>query len=227
MALAGPRWPSARRSSILGRLAVLVVMALLLVRWYVGARPLQHKAPEDQKQTQDVPERKAIGRFLKPKRINVMKTGSLYQNGYMTLWSATRVPISVTLQIRKGNTFEMRVENLNSADGNSTGWVSMRGTFRLEAMPEDKRYSKLVVDTGDRSFDYDPSLFDGSVSIALKVLSQLRGTRLLEAVTLKLDMEKDAVLVVPRMQIIRMLWAEPAVLRLISKDKMWQAKTSR
>lgn len=162
-------------------------------------------------------------------RRNVLKAGSVYQNRYMTLWNANRVPISVTLRVLKGNRFELLVSHLNSVGGGSAGWLAVRGSFRaehvqgapgrLQLVPDDKASGK------DVAFLFDPNLLDRATAFMYRCLERVGGgvQTFISAVRLEVDIAQDAVIVAPSSSLVKSLWNAPVVLSLTSPGRLWKA----
>lgn len=154
-----------------------------------------------------------------------LKVGSVYQNEYMTLWNENGGPISVTLEVGEGDSFELKVDHLNSINDGNLGWFVVRGGFRTEAMEAKEHMRRLVPevpnDSDGKSFLYDPKVLDRACSIAYKIMER---TGMLGVVELQVDVKEDTVLVTPRSSIVRIFWDEPVVLRLTTRENVWAPK---
>jgi len=151
-----------------------------------------------------------------------LKPGSIYQNSMTSLYSATGVPISVTLKVKDSDCFELKVQNLNSKGRGSKGWFKVRGAIKLDMQvgASDLRLIKPEARQGVEVFSYDASILDSATAFAFRCLQKV-SSGVLYAVKLEVDPKEDAILVTPRAQVIRMLWAAPVVLRLTSEADMW------
>jgi len=157
-----------------------------------------------------------------------LKAGAVYQNEYMTLWNAHGVPISVTLRVKSGDRFELKVEHLNSVNGGSKAWFALQGGFRMEPLPGPAGQAgrkRLVPEpdggAGANALVFDETLLDRASAFAYKCLQRMGGGGLLGATELEADTLQDAVLVTPKAAVVRMLWDETVALRLTSEDKLW------
>mmetsp|Transcript_18696 Transcript_18696/g.56109 ORF Transcript_18696/g.56109 Transcript_18696/m.56109 type:complete len:370 (+) Transcript_18696:73-1182(+) len=154
-----------------------------------------------------------------------LKVGSVYQNEYMTLWNENGGPISVTLEVGEGDSFELKVDHLNSVNDGNLGWFVVRGGFRTEAMEAKEHMRRLVPevpnDSDGKSFLYDPKVLDRACSIAYRIMER---TGMLGVVELQVDVKEDTVLVTPRSSIVRIFWDEPVVLRLTTRENVWAPK---
>lgn len=152
-----------------------------------------------------------------------MKAGSLYQNDYMTLWNANGVPISVTLRIQDRNLFELRVDQLNSKDSGSEGWISVTGSFATEPLDWDDQLLGLVPGSSDDLvFRYDERVLDRPTAFLYRCLLRFGVSGILSATALQVDPAKDAVLVTPKANILKPFWDEAVVLRLTTEDDLWK-----
>jgi len=155
-----------------------------------------------------------------------LKAGAVYQNGYMSLWNAHGVPISVTLRVMSGDRFELKVEHLNSVNGGSKAWFAMNGGFRMESLPgaagqAGRKRLVPVPDGGANALVFDATLLDRASAFAYKCLQRMGGGGLLGATDLEADTLQDAVLVTPKAAVVRMLWDEEVALRLTSEANLW------
>lgn len=152
-----------------------------------------------------------------------LKVGSIYQNEYMTLWNENGGPISVTLEVGEGDSFELKVDHLNSVNNGNKGWFGIHGIFRTEALEAEEHVRRLVpeVPNDGESFRYDPKVLDRACNIACSIMQR---TGILGIVELHVDVKEDTILVTPRSSIVRIFWDEPVVLRLTAREDVWAPK---
>jgi len=151
-----------------------------------------------------------------------LKAGSVYQNEYMSLWSTTGVPISVTLRVLDGDRFELGVKNLNSIGGGSKGWFIVKGSFGFSALP--RAPGQLQIEprpaAGEDGFVFDPNVMDRAGAFVCQCLKNM-ASHLLTATEMTVDTARNTVLVMPRAAAIRMLWNKPVVLHLTPEEGLW------
>lgn len=149
-----------------------------------------------------------------------LQAGSLYQNAYMTLWNSKGSAISVMLNIKDEDAFELKIENLNSKGGGNAGWLAIKGGFDLAPLPDSPERQALIpkVRANEKAFSYDKSLFDGATAMMMRCLEKLSGAAVLAAVQLEVDTEHDAVMVTPRSRALRLLWNKAVVLTRVTEE---------
>jgi len=150
--------------------------------------------------------------------------GSVYQNDYMTLWSANNVPISVKLRILAHDHFDLSVNHLDSIDGGSIGWFALRGTFDLEALDAEQGAGRMQIVPAFPSdgFVYDESVLTSATAFAFKLLRRWGMSGLTKALQMEFDTQQNAVFIRPRSKVIRMLWDEEVALKLTSEEQLWE-----
>jgi len=160
-------------------------------------------------------------RQVDPQHRHFLKSSSIYQNSITSLRSATGVPISITLEVKMNDWFELKVQNLNSRDNGSKGWFVVRGAFKVNMELEASGLQLLEPEEilGTEVFSYDASILDSTTALAFRCLQRV-STGVFHAVKLQVDAEKDAVLVTPQ-SAVSMLWGQPVVLRLTTKAALW------
>lgn len=202
--------------------------AWMLLAFLLGLRSSWHRwTAADQQAEAEATQSADLAALEDGAARSFLQAGALYQNDYMTLWNANEVAISATLRISEENRFEMRVEHLDSVNRGNDGWFAIKGTFGFEALPGTSGNLRLLVEIedGPEGFTYDPTLLDRPTAFAYRCLEKVSGNvgrGLLSALEMQVDPEQDAVLVSPRAAAVRMLWAEPVVLRLTSEERLWQ-----
>jgi len=225
-----PHLRTARRGLAL-RVRALLILAAVVGLLHTGRRWATDGWAAQRGQTEaaeaDVAEAEGALSLHDASQRSYLKAGSIYQNAYMTLWSANNVPISVTLTAGEGDSFELHVSNLDSAGGGSEGWFAVRGNFKTEAMPGSSTMRRIVPEASlddTKAFEYDPKVLDRACSIAYKCMERVG---MLGVVELQVDTKEDAVLVTPRSSIVRLLWDEPVVLSLTTKDNIWKPQLAQ
>jgi len=202
------------RRCLCGHLMILACSVFMLPVIFYGLQPLISSAPAEPLVTQHSANTRTL-----PRSRTFLRDGSIYQNERMTLWSASGIPISVTLRIFSGSEFNLLIDNLNSADGSSMGWIAMSGTFVLEEQPA---HTLLVpkLHYGTQGLQCDN--LDRASWFAYRFLSKVGSYLLGSALHMQLDIQRDEVYVAPRASVLRVLWDEPVVLRLTSPNHLWK-----
>ena len=193
---------------------------LLLILVILGVLEFQWPGQPGQKEVLELEEEE----FSKDEGRSYLKEGSLYQNEYMTLWNANHVAISVTLKMQDLKHFELRINNLNSKGGGNDGWFAVRGSFQLIPLDAEGQFFAIGHDarsTDSMVVEFDESLQDGATLLLYRVMRKLGGAGLMKVLQLKVDANKDLVLVKPQHPLLRTLWDEPVTLRLTSEDRLW------
>mmetsp|Transcript_29592 Transcript_29592/g.80974 ORF Transcript_29592/g.80974 Transcript_29592/m.80974 type:complete len:240 (-) Transcript_29592:277-996(-) len=202
----------------------MIPLLLCMMAATVLRRDSHRWAPESRLVPSDLGELAEANNATLGRSRSFLRPGSVYQNAYMTLWNDNGVPISVTLRVREGDSFELQIQNLNSVGGGSLAWMALSGAFGMELLPGAPKRTRLVPEVagGGLPLRYNPQLFDRATAFALGCVQRMGGARMLEIVQLDVDMVRDAILVTPRATVLRMLWDEPVVLRHVAERNLWR-----
>jgi len=165
------------------------------------------------------PAEPVVNEHFLPRSRTFLRDGSIYQNGHMTLWSDSGTPISVTLRIVRGSEFKLLIDNLNSFDGGSKGWIALSGTFDLE---EQQGHPQVVPKLHEGTEALQCDNLNRASSFALGLLNRVGRGLLSSVLHMQVDAQRDEVYVAPRASALRVLWDQPVVLRLTAPQHLWK-----
>lgn len=209
----------ARLRAPLGSRAALRLRAMLILAALLGSLHTCRRWASER--GEEAPQRVQAAAAADATERSYLKVGSVYQNEYMTLWNENGGPISVTLEVGEGDTFELKVSHLNSIHNGNEGWFIIRGNFGIETNEDKEHMKRLMVEhlpKDQQGFLYDKKVLERAARIAFKCVERVG---ILGIVQLAANSKEDTVLVTPSSSIVRLLWNEPVVLRPTAREDLW------
>lgn len=157
-----------------------------------------------------------------------LKPGSWYQNPHMTLWNDSGAPVSSILHITAEDGCELKVENLDSRNCGSKGWIIFRSAFDVQSVPGQPNRVRLALrcDRKACTLEYDEELFERGANFALSCLKRCTWA-LLGAFSIEVDIERDVVFCGSRAGVLQNFWETSVGLELTSEKNLWKFEPSR